>query len=397
MSSERLVSAIRKLEGKIVLVRLDVNVPMAGKKVLDDSRLRAALPTLRYIERHGGRVIMVGHLGRPAGKISAALSLKPIGYVLGKLLRQPIKVLDLSLGAKAIKRVAMAGPVLLENIRFSAGEETNDAALAKALASLANIYVNEAFSVSHRQAASLVAITKYLPSYAGFQLAAEVEALDKIRRQGKKPVVAIIGGAKVADKLPVIAKLLSRTSVVLTGGAVANTFLAARGYKVGKSLIDKSVIKSARALLRRAGKKIILPIDVIVDDTSTPKKEARPRLVEAIKSRESIYDVGIKTTQLYAPYIKKANTIFWSGTLGKAELSQWRHATEALGSLAAAHARGPAFVVIGGGDTLAFFQQKKLWVDYVSLAGSAMLEFLAGRRLPGLAALGYYSKNLKIK
>ncbi|MBI5466466.1 MAG: phosphoglycerate kinase [Candidatus Kerfeldbacteria bacterium] len=393
----RLISEISKPSGKTALVRLDTNVPMAGKKVVDDSRLQAALPTLRWLERRGAKIVIVGHLGRPAGKTVASLSLKPIGYLLGKLLRQPVKVLSLKVGAQAIRRAAAQAPVLLENIRFEAGEESNNTALANQLAQMADLYVNEAFSVSHRRAASLVGITSKLPSYAGFHLAAEVEALDKVRRHGKKSVVVIVGGAKVADKLPVIAKLLPRASAVLTGGAVANTFLAAKGYKVGQSLLDKKVVSTARALLRQAGKKIILPVDVIVDNTSTKPKEARWRKVSEIKANESIFDIGTKTTQLYAPYVKSAQTIFWSGTLGRAEQPQWRHATEALASVAAAHARGPAFVVVGGGDTVAFFHQKKMWVDHVSLAGGAMLAFLAGAKLPGLAALGYYARRRKSK
>ena len=393
----RLISEISKLSGKTALVRLDTNVPMAGKKVVDDSRLQAALPTLRWLERHGAKIVIVGHLGRPAGQTVASLSLRPIGYLLGKLLRQPVKVLSLESGPQAVRRAAKSGPVLLENIRFEAGEESNSTALANQLAQVADLYVNEAFSVSHRRAASLVGVASKLPSYAGFHLAAEVEALARISRQGKKPVVAVIGGAKVRDKLPVIVKLLPRLAVVLTGGAVANTFLAARGYKIGQSLVDKGMLSTARKLLRQAGQKIILPVDVVVDEVSTKKPEAKWRKINEIKKNESIFDVGTTTAQLYAPYLKSAQTIFWSGTLGRAEQPQWRHATEALASVAAAHARGPAWVVVGGGDTVAFFHQKKLWVDHVSLAGGAMLAFLAGAKLPGLAALGYYARRGKSK
>ncbi len=383
----KVISSIKKLQGKIAVVRLDTNVPLKGKKIEDDSRLRECLPTLRYLERHGARLILIGHLGRPGGKKVASLSLKPIGYALGKLLRQPVKVLPLSLGVAAIRRAAEQGIVLLENIRFEAGEEKNDTALAKELGKLGHLFVNEAFSVSHRTAASLVGITKHLPSYAGFGLAAEVAALEHVRKAGKKPVVAVIGGAKVADKLPVIRKLLPRLSAVLTGGAVANTFLAAKGYRVGTSLVDKTELTAARSLLKLAQKKILLPIDVITDNTRTKGREARWALADEVKTTERIVDVGTRTTLLYAPFLKAASTVFWSGPLGLVEEHPFRHGTLSLARLAAAHARGKAYVVVGGGDTVNFFHEHKLWVDHTSSGGSAMLDFLAGATLPGLKSL----------
>lgn len=385
----RTIAQAKKLAGKVALVRLDANVPLKGNKIQDDSRLREALPTLRYLERHGAHVILVGHLGRPAGKLVAKLSLKPIGYALGKLLRQPVKVLPLALGPKALRKAAQQGVVMLENIRFEPGEESNDPKLGKQLAALADVFVNEAFSVSHRRAASLVEVARHLPSYAGFGLTAEVEALERIRKMGVKPVVAVIGGAKVADKLPVIVKLLPRVKAVLTGGGVGNTFLAAKGYKVGKSLIDTEALPAAKALLRRASKKIVWPVDVITDAVTTKKHESSWRAADEIKNNERVVDLGTRTTLLYAEFLKQAKTIFWSGPIGIVEEHTWSHATSALAKLAAARAKRAAYVLVGGGDTVNFFHQHNLEVDHFSLAGGAMLEFLAGDKLPGLTALGY--------
>ncbi len=385
--SFRVISEARKLAGKIAVVRLDTNVPLKGKKVEDDARLRAALPTLRYLERHGARLVLMGHLGRPQGKKVAALSLKPIGYTLGKLLRQKVLVLPLSKGPEAIKRAAERSVVLVENIRFERGEDTNDPALAKTLGKLGNLFVNEAFSVSHRTAASVVGIARHLPSYAGLALAAEVTALEHVRKAGKKPVVVVIGGAKVADKLPVIAKLLPRASAVLVGGAVANTFLRAKKYRLGASLVDEDEVAAARALLKRGGKKLVLPIDVVVDNVRTRRGEAQWKLPDEVGARERVVDVGTRTTLLYASFLKKANTVFWAGPLGLVEEHQWSHGTLSLARLVSARARGPAFVLVGGGDTVNLFHQHKLWVDHASLAGSALLDFLAGVKLPGLTAL----------
>lgn len=385
----RVISEADRLAGKLVLVRLDTNVPLKGNKIEDDTRLREALPTIRFLERRGAKIILVGHLGRPEGKKVASLSLKPIGYALGKLLKQPVKVLPLSMGAEALHREAKRGLVLLENIRFEKGEDKNDAALARSLARLADVYVNEAFSVSHRAAASLVGITKYLPSYAGLHLAHEVAALQQVRKSGHKPVVVIIGGAKVADKLPVISKLLPRVAAVLVGGGVANTFLAAKGVRVGKSLVDKAALKPAKLLLRRAGKKLFLPQDVITDRVGTKRHEVMWRDVAKVSASERIVDLGTRTTQAYAVQLKRARTILWAGPLGLAEVREWAHASLALGRLVTARSGGRAYSLVGGGDTVHFFHQHDLTADHLSTAGGALLDLLAGAKLPGLTALGW--------
>ncbi len=383
------VTEAKRLAGKTVLVRIDADVPLEGKRVLDDSRLRACLPTLRYLERKHARIVLLGHLGRPGGKPDRALSLKPIGHYLGKLLRQPVHVLPLELGVRAIKAAAQRGVVLLENVRFYPGEGAGEVTFAKTIAKLGQLYVNEAFSVAHRRDASVAVLPKLLPAYAGLSLAAEVAALVRVQKAGAKPVVAVIGGAKVADKLPVISKLLPRLKAVLVGGGVANTLLAAKKLSVGRSLVGSEELTEARKLLRRAGKKLVLPVDVVVDKVSTKRHEAALRPTRSVRPGERIVDVGTETCRLYAGYLKEAATVFWSGPLGLVEEPSWRHATLALGRLVASQARRRTYVVVGGGDTAAFFHQHGLHVDYVSSGGGAMLAFLAGEVLPGLKALGY--------
>ncbi|HCM45230.1 MAG TPA: phosphoglycerate kinase [Candidatus Veblenbacteria bacterium] len=379
----------KNLKGKTVLVRIDTNVPLKGKHVLDDSRLRLAVPTIRFLQRHGAYIILIGHLGRPAGKVVPSLSLKPVGYTLGKILRQPVKVLTLSSKPEVIKNESKKGLVLVENIRFDKGEDNNSQLLARSLARLGQIYVNEAFSFSHRATASMVSLPKKLPSYAGLALINEINSLENISHKGKKPVVAVIGGAKISDKLPVIEKLLPRLSAVLVGGGVANTLLRAKGLKIGKSLIDNKEIKDGKKLIKRAGKKLILPVDVVVDNVSTKRLEARLKMVNKLMTSDKIVDLGTETCRVYAKYIKKAKTIFWGGPLGLVEESKWRHATLALGRLASARARRQVFVVVGGGDTVGFFHQHNLVVDFFSAGGSAMLNFLAGEEMPGLTSIGY--------
>lgn len=385
----RSIASAKNLKGKIALVRIDTNVPLEGKHVLDDSRLREAVPTIRLLERKGAGIILIGHLGRPAGRIVSGLSLKPIGYVLGKLLRQPVKVLALSMPPEAIREQASKGVVLLENIRFNKGEDNNSQELARTLASLGHLYVNEAFSCSHRVSASVVALSRKLPSFAGLSLIHEVESLERVRRGDLKPVVAVIGGAKIGDKLPAIEKLLPRLSAVLVGGGVANTFLKAKGFKIGKSLINEAEIKEAKRLIKRAGKKLVLPMDVVIDRVGTKRPEAWLKKINEITPGDRIVDIGTESCILYARHFKKARTIFWSGPLGLAEQPNWQHATLALGRLVSALARRRVYVVVGGGETAGFFHQHGLEADFFSTGGGAMLEFLGGEDLPGLSALGY--------
>lgn len=387
------ITTAKRLRDKIVLVRIDTNVPLGGRRVLDDTRLRQAVPTLRLLERRGAKMILLGHLGRPGGQVKESLSLKPIGYALGKLLRQPVRVLPPTATPPQIKQQVNQSLVMLENMRFNKGEDENSPVFTKFLAQLGHLYVNEAFSCSHRSSASLVGLPHRLPSFAGLSLVHEIESLERVRRNGQRPVVAIIGGAKIVDKLPVIEKLLPRLSAILIGGGVANTFLKARGYQIGSSLIDKSEVSLAKHLLKRAGRKIILPVDVVVDNIRTRRPEAWLKKPSDLGIRDKIVDIGTGSCVVYAQYLKKAKTIFWSGPLGQIEQPNWQHATLALGRLVSARANNLAYVVVGGGETVSFFHQHGLRADFFSTGGSAMLKFLAGEKLPALAALGYYKSK----
>ncbi|MFH1867033.1 MAG: phosphoglycerate kinase [Patescibacteria group bacterium] len=382
----KVINQAKNLAGKRVVMRVDFNTPLIKGKVLDNSRLVAVIPTLRLLEKAGSKqVMLVSHLGRPNGKIVQSLSLRPIARELSRLLKRKVKLISLS---HAFQTKAANEPlVLLENIRFLPGEEKNDKKLAQQLASLGDIFINDAFSVSHHPSASLVGITRYLPSYAGLSFAHEVQELNRVAGQSAKPLVAIIGGAKVADKLPVIEKILSRVDYILVGGVVANTFLKAKGHKIGKSLFDKSLVAQARAVLKKCKRKIILPSDVIVDLTSTKKKEHTLVSINKVSSQHRIMDLGTETIQQYSAVVKKAKTVIWAGTLGKTEELVYAHGSRSLGRLVSARARRSTFVVVGGGDTVGFFHQNRLWVDHFSLAGGASLKFLAGEKLPALVPL----------
>ncbi len=377
------------IKGKTALVRIGCDVPMQGKKIVDDSRLREILPTIRFLEKHGAYIILVGHLGRPGGKVVSSLSLKPIGYHLGKLLRQPVKVIPINYGYKKIISEAKSGVVLLENIRFEVGEDSNDNNLAKNLARLADFFVNEAFSVSHRESASLCGVAKYLPSFAGLTLYHEITTLKKFMSPRRKiKSVAIIGGAKVADKLPVIKSLLKKVDYVLTGGAVANTLLKAKGREVGVSLIDKDDLSIARVLVRGSARVLVLPKDVVVS------KGARGLIKFATKLsvRDKIIDLGPLTTALYLKYLKTARIIFWAGSLGITEHKVGSQSTLAIGKFLSKMSHGSTQVLVGGGDTGSFLINQGLKVTHISTAGGALLEFLAGHKLPALMALGYYER-----
>lgn len=380
------LSQLNNLSGKRALVRVDFNVPIKGRRVIDNSRLVAALPTIRFLEKKGVRsIILLAHLGRPDGQVVSDLSLKPVAKELQKLLRQKINFCSLD----NFEKNQSIGISLLENIRFFKEEETGDRVFAKRLVKLGDFFVNEAFSASHHVSASLVTITKYLPVYAGLGLEQEVFYLSKLINQVARPAVAIIGGAKVEDKLPVINYLAKNFDHLLIGGLVANNFIKAQGLNIGQSLYNKIFLTEAKKIFKKYSRKIILPSDVVVDVVGTKKKETTKTLINKIKSKHNILDVGPQTAAEFAGVIKKARTVFWAGPLGNTDLKVYSHGTLAVGRVASARARGRALVVIGGGDTVAFFHTHKLWVDHYSTAGGALLKFLSGEILPALKVLGY--------
>lgn len=375
------------LRGRRVLVRVDFNVPMKGKKIVDDTRLRASVPTIQYLLGNGAKVILVTHVGRPRGRYAAALSVAPLAKRLKEMLGvKELKVVEL----KKALHTKISDISMLENIRFYSGEEKNDRAFAKQLASLADMFVLDGFAVAHREAASVCGVARLLPSYAGILLEKEITGLDRVMKRAKKPFVLALGGAKMETKLPVMRKFLPSVSALLVGGGIVNTMLKARGYGVGGSLVDRAFL--AEALRMSRNKKIIFPNDVIVGVRSGKKYrhvllQKKPH--EVCKKREEILDVGPATMRRYAGYIKKARTLVWNGAMGYFEQPPYHHATLAMARLVASRSKGEAFGVIGGGETVQVMEMTGMseYVDLVSTGGGAMLEYLAGKKLPGIEAL----------
>ncbi|MCK5211382.1 phosphoglycerate kinase [Candidatus Parcubacteria bacterium] len=382
------IKKLPKISGQVVLLRSDFNVPIEHGIIKDDFKIRKALPTLNYLINNGAKVVILTHLGRPkSAKDKHDLSTRPIAARLSKYLRKTIKHLDVCYGfevEKIIRKMKPGQVILLENIRFEAGEYKNSKRLAKKLASIATYYVNDAFGVSHRNHASLSAIKNYLPSFAGLVVAEEIKHLRQIL-QPKKPLISMIGGVKLATKMPLIRKLSRISHRVLVGGGLANDFLAAHGLEIGKSISDKKSIALAK---RIHNKKIILPLDVVVSSRVT-KWRVRVVSVNKVAKNDYIFDIGPQTIKLYAKLIKQAKTILWNGPMGMFEDNQYKHGTLALAQVMAAHSTGKAFGVAGGGETVAALKQTKMLehVDWVSTGGGAMLSFLIGEKMPGLKGL----------
>ena len=377
--------------GRRVLVRADLNVPIIDGAVGDDTRVRAALPTLRALMERGARVIVVSHLGRPKGGPSPELSLAPVAARLGELLGQPVRLADAVVGpsvAAAVEALAPGEALLLENVRFEPGEEANDPALARALASLADVYVNDAFGTAHRAHASTVGIAAHLPSCAGYLLRRESETLSALLDNPARPFVGILGGAKVSDKLAVAGNLLERLDALLLGGGMANTFLLAAGHAVGASLCEPDLADEAAAILakgRALGVPILLPTDVVVA-SSVAAESGQVVPVAEVPNDAMILDIGPATVAAFAERIAGAGTVFWNGPMGVAERPAFARGT--LG-VARAVAACDGFTVVGGGDSIAALAATGLAdaVGFVSTGGGASLELLEGRSLPGIAAL----------
>ena len=377
--------------GRRVLVRADLNVPISDGAVGDDTRVRAALPTLRALMERGARVIVVSHLGRPKGGPSPELSLAPVAARLGELLGQPVRLADAVVGpsvAAAVEALAPGEALLLENVRFEPGEEANDPALARALASLADVYVNDAFGTAHRAHASTVGIAAHLPSCAGYLLRRESETLSALLDNPARPFVGILGGAKVSDKLAVAGNLLERLDALLLGGGMANTFLLAAGHAVGASLCEPDLADEAAAILakgRALGVPILLPTDVVVA-SSVAAETGQVVPVAEVPDDAMILDIGPATVAAFAERIAGAGTVFWNGPMGVAERPAFARGT--LG-VARAVAACDGFTVVGGGDSIAALAATGLAdaVGFVSTGGGASLELLEGRSLPGIAAL----------
>lgn len=380
----RKITDVKNLNNKRVLVRVDFNVPVEKGRVQDDYKIRKSLPTIKYLSDRGAIVILVSHLGRPK-TIDKKLSLIPVAKCLEKLLSKKVKFCNLSDYECSHDNDEL---ILIENIRFFPEEEKNGIILAKELASLADLFVLDGFAVAHRESASVSGVAKYLPAYAGLLMVEEINGLERATSKAKKPLLLILGGAKTETKIPVLQNFLKKADKVLIGGGILTTLLAARGYKIGGSIVDKENIN----LIKNIGlnKKIVMPVDVVVGKING--KDARvvslvklPRLL----NDEAIYDVGPATVRLFSKYIKTANTLIWNGALGKFETHPYEYGTYSLARLFSGRSKGLAFGVVGGGETVEIFENLNLAgdVDLVSTGGGAMLEYLAGKDLPGIKIL----------
>ena len=388
MSGKKTIRDI-DVRGKRVLVRVDFNVPLDQGKVADDTRIRAALPTIRYLMEHGARVILMSHLGRPKGKVKEELRLTPVAERLSELLDKPVAMAVDCVGEEvetAVDRLRPGHVLLLENLRFHPGEEANDPEFVSRLASLGQVYVNDAFGTAHRAHASTEGVAHRLPAVAGFLMEKELNFLSKALENPEPPFVAILGGAKISDKIGVVDNLLGRVDALLIGGGMANTFLKAQGYQVGQSLVEEESLPLARELLDKAGRRLVLPVDVVVADRFDAEAESEIVGVEEVPAEWRILDIGPATVERFAQELYTAKTVVWNGTMGVAEFPRFAAGTQAIIEMLA---ESQAATIVGGGDTAAAVQQAGLVekMTHVSTGGGASLELLEGKTLPGVAAL----------
>jgi len=380
---------------KTALVRVDFNVPMADGAVSDDTRLRAALPTIRALTAKGCKVALLAHFDRPKGKRVPAMSLQPLAAPLSALLGAPVAFADDCAGDAAnaaIDALPAGGVILLENTRFQPGEEKNDPALSKQIAALGDFYVNDAFSAAHRAHASTEGVAHILPAYAGKQMERELDALEAALGNPKRPVLGIVGGAKVSTKIELLQHLIAKLDRLAIGGGMANTFLYAQGVEIGGSLAEKDMADTARAILAAAKGKceILLPVDVVVAKEVKPHAEARMTSLDDIQPDEKILDAGEKTVRKLREAMKHSHTLIWNGPLGVFEVPPFDQATVIAAQEAAELAKaGKLIAVAGGGDTVAALNHAGVVEDmtFVSTAGGAFLEWMEGKPLPGVEAL----------
>jgi phosphoglycerate kinase len=389
---------IRDLDvrGKRALVRVDFNVPLDDQgHITDDTRIRAALPTIHYLLDHGASVVLMSHLGRPKGKVVESMRLTPVAARLGELLGQPVRMAPDSIGAPvaAVAHELQPGQVLLlENLRFHPEEEDNNLVFARKLASLGDVFVNDAFGTAHRAHASTEGVTHYLPSVSGFLMEKELQFLGGALEHPKRPLVAIVGGAKVSDKILVLDRLLDLADAVLIGGGMANTFFKANGLNVQDSLVEDEKLDEARRLMAKAqagGKRLVLPVDVVIADRFDAGAARDITTPDAVREHWRILDVGPQTIHAFGEVLADAQTIIWNGTMGVAEFPAFARGTQALIHLLEERTAAGAISITGGGDSAAAVEAAGAAekMTHVSTGGGASLEFLEGRTLPGVAAL----------
>ncbi|MFZ5908436.1 MAG: phosphoglycerate kinase [Chloroflexota bacterium] len=382
------------VKGKRVLVRVDYNVPLsssstAGLTVGDDTRIRAAMPTLDYLLAQGAALILCSHLGRPKGGPEPKYSLQPVASHLSALMKKPVLFADDCIGPQAESAAKALTPgevLLLENTRFHPEEEKNNPEMAKKLAALADVYVNDAFGSAHRAHASTEGVAKFLPAVAGFLLEKEIKYLGQAVANPEKPFVAILGGAKISDKIGVIKNLLAKADSILIGGGMANTFFKAQGYPVGDSLVEDEALDTAREILAQAGAKFRLPVDVVIADKFEAEATHKTMAVGPIPDGWRILDIGPETMAHYAAVVKAAKTVVWNGPMGVFEFPAFAKGTFAIAQAAAGSG---AVTIVGGGESVAAVQQSGLAdkITHISTGGGASLEMLEGLVLPGVAAL----------
>ena len=391
MKSKKTIKDI-ELEGQRIFCRVDFNVPMEDGNVTDDTRIRAAIPTINYLTDHGAKVILASHLGRPKGEVNEEMRLTEAGKTLATLINKPVNKLDESIGEEvenAISKMENGDIVLLENVRFHAGEEKNDPELAKEFAKLADLFVNDAFGAAHRAHASTAGIAEHVPAVSGLLLEKELDVLGKALSNPERPFTAIIGGAKVKDKIGVIDHLLDIVDNLIIGGGLSYTFLKAQGYEIGKSLLEEDKMDLALSFMKKAeenGVKLYLPIDVVVADDFSVDANTKVVELDSIPKDWEGLDIGPKTTELYADVIVNSKLIIWNGPMGVFELEPFENGTKRV---AEAMAETNAYTVIGGGDSAAAVEKFNVGekMDHISTGGGASLEFMEGKELPGVTAL----------
>lgn len=378
-----------QVKDKKVLVRVDFNVPLKEGRVSDDTRIQGALPTLRYLLEQGAAVVLMSHLGRPKGKVVPELSLRPVAEHLSQLLGQPVAFAPDCVGPEAQQAKAALKPgevLLLENTRFHPEEKKNDPDFARQLAAGCDLFVNDAFGSAHRAHASTVGVAQYLPAVAGFLMEKELRYLGQALESPARPFVAILGGAKISDKIGVVRNLLGKADRVLIGGGMANTFLAALGYAMGDSLVEQEAIETAKALLQDGSDKLLLPVDLVIADAFAPDAQRRVVPVGDIPAGWRALDIGPDTVDAFAEVIREARTVVWNGPMGVFEMAPFAQGTFGI---ARAVAESDAVSIVGGGDSVAAVKQSGLadHITHLSTGGGASLEMLEGKVLPGVAAL----------
>lgn len=378
------------VHGKRVLVRVDFNVPLEHGQVTDDTRIRAALPTIEYLSEQGARVVLMSHLGRPKGGVEESLRMAPVARRLSELLGKEVQYVRDCIGPEVEAAVASMDPgdvLLLENLRFHPEEEKNDSEFAAKLARLGDIYVNDAFGTAHRAHASTAGIARYLPAVAGFLMEKELNFLGKALESPDHPFIAILGGAKISDKIGVIENLLTKVDRLLIGGGMANTFLKAKGYEMGDSLVEEDSVETARRLLKSAGEKLLLPSDLVIADRFADDAQRRVVRADAVPAGWRALDIGPETIEAFISALRGAKTVVWNGPMGVFEFPNFANGTFAI---ARALAQLPdAVTIIGGGDSVAAVHQAGVAdkITHISTGGGASLEFLEGKTLPGVAVL----------